>query len=129
IGITAAKRAKEKDLEKMEEYLKLQEKAIADKDIEAFNEGDLDFHQVIVTATGNEILIALYKGLTDLMLESRRKTNQLPGVPEEAFNEHIEIFHAIKKGSEEKVQQAIFHHLSKTRGNFEKIFKDAEERR
>ncbi|MBE0477732.1 FadR family transcriptional regulator, partial [Candidatus Aerophobetes bacterium] len=115
MGIAAAKRAKEQDLRKMEECLKLQEKAITNKDIEAFNQSDLDFHQAIVNATGNEILIALHKGLTDLMLESRRKTNQLPGVTEVSLNHHKDIFRAIKKGSEEKVQQAIFYHLDKTR--------------
>lgn len=122
IGVAAAKKAKELDLRKMEECLQLQEKALAKKDIEAFNRSDLDFHQTIVDTTKNEILVALYKALTDLMLESRRKTNLLPGAAKRSLKQHRDIFCAIKNGSEKKIQETILYHLDRTRRNFEKIF-------
>jgi len=126
IGIAAARKAKEKDLKKMRECLRTQREALLKNDIENFDKSDLNFHQAIVHATGNNILIALYNALTDLMLESRRRTNHLPGVARRAFKEHKDIFLAIKSGSKDKIEKAVVYHLNRTAENFKKIFKSTE---
>ncbi|MBC7190345.1 FadR family transcriptional regulator [Candidatus Aerophobetes bacterium] len=125
IGIAAARRGKEEHLRLMEKHLQKQKEAMEKNDIETFNRSDLEFHQVMVDATNNEILVAIYKALTDLMLESRRRTNQIPGILPKVVEEHEEIFNAIKKRSEKNIREAILKHMNNTQYRIENfLYKD-----
>ena len=123
IASLAANRATLQDLRTMEEALSRQKEAIQMQDLEGFNTSDLDFHYAVVKASQNDILVAVYNALSNLMLESRRKTNQLPGVAEGSLKDHQNVFLAIKSGNEKLAHRTMFIHIDKTEQNIKKIFK------
>lgn len=123
IASLAANRATPQEIRAMEKALHRQEKAIEMQDLELFNTGDLNFHNAVVKGSQNDILVAVYNALSNLMLESRRRTNQIPGVAEESLKDHQDIFLAIKSGNEKLAHRSMLTHIDKTEHNMKKIFK------
>jgi len=123
IASLAANRATPQDLRIMEKVLSRQKEAIQIQDLEVFNITDLDFHNAVVKASQNDILVAVYNALSNLMLESRRKTNQLPGVAGESLEDHQNVFLAIKSSNEKLAHHSMFIHIDKIGQNIKKIFK------
>lgn len=121
IASLSAARATSQDLKAMEKALYRQKEAIKAKDLELFNIADLDFHDPIVKGSQNDILVAVYNALSNLMLESRRRTNKIPGVAEESLKDHQNIFLAIKSGNEKLAFHSMVIHLDKTEQNMKKI--------
>ncbi len=124
IASLAASRATTQDIRNMEKTLRRQKEAIQIQDLELYNAGDLDFHYAVVKASQNEILAAVYDAFSDLMLESRRKTNEIPGVAEDSLKDHRNVFLAIKRGNGKSAQSSMFAHIAKTEQNIKKILKE-----
>ena len=122
IASLSATRATSQDLKAMEKALHQQKKAIKTKNSELFNVADLDFHNAVVKGSQNDILTAVYSALSNLMLESRRRTNKIPGVAEESLKDHQKIFLAIKSGNGKLAHHDMFTHIDKTEQNMKKIF-------
>lgn len=122
IASLSASRATSYNLRAMEKALHLQKKAIKTKNSEIFNVTDLDFHNAVVKGSQNDILTAVYSALSNLMLESRRRTNKIPGVAEESLKDHQKIFLAIKSGNGKLAHHDMFTHIDKTEQNMKKIF-------
>ncbi|WP_188456446.1 FadR/GntR family transcriptional regulator [Virgibacillus oceani] len=76
---------------------------------------DLDFHLALVNATHNKMLINLMGSVSDLMIETMRKTRRLILYSEERtaqlLNEHQRIFEAVKARQFDKAQKAMLDHL------------------
>lgn len=123
IASLATNRATPQDIRIMEKALSRQKEAIQKQDVEVFNIADLDFHYAVVKASQNDILVATYNALSNLMLESIRKTNQLPGAAKESLKHHQNIFLAIKSGNEKLAYRSIFIHIDKIEQDIKKIFK------
>lgn len=122
IASLSATRATSQDLKAMEEALHEQNKAIKMKNLEAFNVADLDFHNTVVKGSQNDILAAVYDAFSNLMLESRRRTNKIPGVAEKSLKDHQKIFLAIKSGNRKLAHRNMFTHIDKIEQNMKKIF-------
>jgi len=122
IASLSATRATLQDLKAMEKALHQQNKAIKMKNLEAFNVADLDFHNAVVKGSKNDILIVVYNALSNLMLESRRKTNEIPGVAEGSLKDHQKIFLAIKSGNGKLAHHNMFTHIEETGQNMKKVF-------
>ena len=107
----AARRRDNKDLEVLDETLTLMKDEIAHGGIGL--EGDRRFHVALSKAAHNEILIRFADLLEDLLLDARKATLELPGIPEESLEDHCKIIEAIKKGSEKEAVAQMKAHLRK----------------
>lgn len=87
------------------------------QELEVFNTTDLDFYYAVVKASQNNILVVVYNALSNLMLESRRKTTQIPGVAEENLKGHQSVFLAIKLSNEKLAHRSMFIHIDTTEQN------------
>jgi DNA-binding FadR family transcriptional regulator len=66
----AAKRRSDEDLEKLEKYIEKCRAAAEKKDLEAFIAADITFHQMIIKAAKNQVLLDLYEHMTDSIYTS-----------------------------------------------------------
>jgi len=58
---------------------------------------DIAFHEHIAAACSNEVMASVMKSISDLLLESRRKTTRIPGSAEKAAHFHMLIALAIEQ--------------------------------
>ena len=70
----------------------------------------------------NSILEAVYNAFSNLMLKSRQRTNQIPGVAESSLKDHQEIFLAVKSGNAKQAYRYMLIHMNKTERNMKMIF-------
>ncbi len=79
-------------------------------------EGDLDFHYLIVQLSGNRRLFDLLCGeLYHLLRLYRSQTSCAPARPEQAFKEHHRIVDAIEAGDQELAQLLMQRHIANAR--------------
>jgi GntR family transcriptional repressor for pyruvate dehydrogenase complex len=74
-------------------------------------EGDLEFHQAVVEASGNSVLPRLLSPVSDLLASSRQATGTIPAAVERALHEHEEIAAAIEAGSPRRARRAMKTHI------------------
>lgn len=77
-----------------------------------FLEVDLSFHQRIAAAARSPVLLRMLEAIEPLLLDSRRLTNRLPGVPEKSARYHVLIAHAIAGGNAEQARSLMHAHMS-----------------
>ena len=68
-------------------------------------------HTKIVEATGNPIYLSLYQSVSDLLLESRRRTARIPAVRRQAHEDHLAIVGALRQRDPEAAAGAMEDHL------------------
>ncbi len=114
----AARIRSDADLEQMDRCLAALS-AIDHRDEQDYARGDeWDFllHQTIMRATGNELLLRLYEGVTALMREFTRRYrgmlfNRIEGWAENVFQEHVRIVEAIRAQTPKEAGEAMRLHL------------------
>lgn len=79
---------------------------------EIFLNYDFEIHSAIIRATRNPILISLASSISQLSLESRRRTSRLPGVRAQAHADHEEIVNAIGMRDAHAARAAMIRHLT-----------------
>ncbi|WP_077602950.1 FadR/GntR family transcriptional regulator [Oceanobacillus sojae] len=102
----AAEHRSETDLAKLEAYIQLSRQAVEKKDYEQFIELDIHFHQAVVSASHNQLLIDLYEPLAEIIysfVQDLMAMNK-PFKYEEEL--HIELFTAIR--SQDKQAAATY---------------------
>jgi GntR family transcriptional repressor for pyruvate dehydrogenase complex len=81
---------------------------------EQFLKHDMNFHQTIAMASGNQILTALMNMVTQVLLETRSKTVKRAKDLKEAAEMHRKIYRAIREKNAEAAQAAMREHLLAT---------------
>lgn len=108
----AAMAAKNRTQEQSEELLSnaamMSKKAGKGQD---FLKEDLNFHRLIAEAAGNEVILNMLAEISDLLLDSRRKTMRIPGMDEKASSYHILIARAISQHDEQKARDLMRMHI------------------
>lgn len=84
-----------------------QEMAAADDDVEAGIEPDLRFHQLILAATGNELLRSLGAMIETALAASFKVSSSRPGVKLNALELHKAVLDAISTGDSEGASRAM----------------------
>lgn len=120
----AAEKASPRDLEKMKKALDQME-----QDLNTGTGGDkadLDFHFSITEATRNPLLIRVMNTVYDTMNQTLKITRKLwlsstSGTPRRLYEEHRDIYMAIKEGDSPKARKIMAEHLSKVVGELERI--------
>ena len=85
-------------------------------DVVGYQEADRAFHEAIVTATGNALLIGFYRTLRDRQLRIGAVANSaVKGRAATILAEHLAIMRAIEKGDADGVGEMVRAHVETTR--------------
>ncbi len=106
-GIVAAKVTNDL-LEKLEIITKQMEYHKDDKEFCA--EKDLEFHNALLEASGNQVFKIMLSSVAQLLMTSRMATLELTGV-DRALEGHKNIIIALKKGDSTLAKEAMLKHL------------------
>jgi GntR family transcriptional repressor for pyruvate dehydrogenase complex len=80
-------------------------------DVDAATQADVDFHDTIALATGNEVFIVILGSIRDALLDVRRR-NIGGGMADEIVEQHGEIMAAIERGDRAEAVSAMRAHLT-----------------
>jgi GntR family transcriptional repressor for pyruvate dehydrogenase complex len=80
-----------------------------------YSEIDFELHAKVVEATGNPIYLSLYESVSDLLLESRRRTARVPSVRAQDNDDHLAIVAALRAHDSDGAARAMQHHLERMR--------------
>lgn len=109
----AAERATEEDKAAIVQALDAYD-AAATTGVDAFRR-DVEFHRVIVAASGNTAYGAALDAVADRLTDVRRETDAVPGALPEAAAEHRAIAHYILEGNHEAARAAMTMHMNTAR--------------
>lgn len=84
-------------------------------DVDAFVGADLEFHDAIVRAADNRILIAAIRPLTTMLEATRGETSAIAEIREHALTEHRNVLDAIAAGEAVAARDAMAKHMQQTR--------------
>lgn len=110
----AAERRTEQDLTRLADHLAAMRAAHARADVGAFVEADIAFHDVILTASRNIFLSAMFEPLTRVLRERREQTSRFTEIQEHAIVEHERVLRALESGDPGQARSAMQSHMSQT---------------
>ncbi|MDF2963931.1 MAG: transcriptional regulator NanR [Paenibacillus sp.] len=87
---------------------------------------DIAFHEHIAEACSNEVMAKVMKGISDLLLESRRKTTRIPGSAEKASHFHMLIALAIEQRNGPLAKEMMRTHLEDVKQDSMKLKETAD---
>ena len=109
--------ATRQNLDDIEVVLAQAEQSVHDKD--SFSKWDGEFHLLIAQASGNPLLINVYRQINHVRLHAQwdamREKILTPDVVAEYNRQHRGIFNAPKRRNAQKAQALISEHLEKAR--------------
>lgn len=105
----AAARATQKQLREVEKELLAQEAHLEDR--RALERHDYLFHEAILRAAGNRMLIEVARCLAGPLRKSRETTAQTTPDVGRIVQQHRTIFNAIKRGEADLAEKAMLEHL------------------
>jgi GntR family transcriptional repressor for pyruvate dehydrogenase complex len=88
---------------------------------------DIAFHEYIAEACSNEVMAKVMKGISDLLLESRRQTSRIPGSAEKASHFHMLIALAIEQRNGALAKEMMKAHLADVKLDSTKLKEAAED--
>ena len=94
---------------------------------EAFLEADLKLHSLIVEAARNPMLSRFMASVAQLGRASRRRTTEIPGVPELTVQDHQAIVLALKARDPEAARVAMLQHLCHVKRGLEQLAQSARQ--
>lgn len=121
-GLAAARRT-DLQIADMRQILDAYAQASAENDVERATQLDLDFHNSIMSASGNPLLAALLDPLAEALLDSRRHTTEFPEVRKRAAGHHENIFAKIAANDPTAAKQAMRAHMDQTRDDILTLLK------
>jgi GntR family transcriptional repressor for pyruvate dehydrogenase complex len=113
----AAERADPADLGRLDDLLEEMQASLAGKGRD-FVDLDLEFHLAIAQCAKNQMLYELLTPIRGVLKEWISKSQELPGIKENAFQQHVKILAAVRRREPEKARHAMRTHLQ----TCEKVF-------
>jgi DNA-binding FadR family transcriptional regulator len=87
-------------------------------------ESDFEFHNAIIRATHNEILVSIYEAIEGLLKRShherRKKLFKIQGIRDELVSYHIEVYKSMAERDAEKACLCMRKHFEFTNRLLEK---------
>ncbi|KAA6436122.1 FadR family transcriptional regulator [Agrococcus sediminis] len=111
----AAERRTGAHLAELEDALARMEQYHEAGELDAFVAADLEFHDVVLHAADNRILVAALLPLTSMLTETRAETSQVPEIRQHAIDEHRKVLEAIRAGVPSAAREAMASHMVQTR--------------
>lgn len=90
-------------------------------EIDAYNLLDLKLHQSIINATGNKILMSLYRYLRDLLVKCFGKTGYVHGSIETSITDHHKMLEALQKHDAVQAKAVMESHIGLTLSKIEHL--------
>ena len=116
----AAQRITDEELAELEQGLSRTWKTV--DDAAAFLEADADLHKAITRSARNPIMSRVIDSIDKLLLLSRSRTIELPGVRHRTAEDHEAIVTALAQRDAERAREAMLQHLN----HVEQAFVDSE---
>ncbi|WP_413317554.1 FadR/GntR family transcriptional regulator [Agrococcus sp. 1P02AA] len=110
----AAERRTDEDLAVLEDALARMGEHHRSGDVDGFVAADLDFHDAIIRAAENRILVAAIRPLTTMLEETRGETSAVPAIREHAIAEHRAVLDAVRSGGATEARDAMARHMQQT---------------
>lgn len=107
----ACERITEEDLGRLKQACEAFEAAVRTKDIKKVAKADVELHDIIVQATGNQRLIQLINNLSEQMYRYRFEYIKDIGQHQRLIDEHRMIYESIVKKDKEAASQAAHVHI------------------
>ncbi len=85
---------------------------------------DLQFHEALARAAGNELLAKLSKSIGGALATDRRAVFAIPGRIEGSISEHKTVFEAIVERDPEKARQAMTKHIEGVKADISSVDMD-----
>jgi GntR family transcriptional repressor for pyruvate dehydrogenase complex len=110
IAALAAERAEPEDLERLESIMGEMTRSLESggRDYVDF---DVEFHLAISQCAKNQMLYELLSPIRGVLTEWISKSQELPGIQENAHRQHVKILAAIRSRNPEKARHAMKTHL------------------
>ncbi|WP_366180939.1 FadR/GntR family transcriptional regulator [Actinomyces timonensis] len=83
-------------------------------DVEAAARADLDFHDLLIHAAGNPLVVGTYAPLREELMRARLVTSAHPEVRSHAIEQHERILFALRAGSPDAAKAAMRAHMEQT---------------
>jgi DNA-binding FadR family transcriptional regulator len=110
----AAERITPRDLERLRTCL-AEMKATHDQGrLDEFVAADLAFHDVILEASGNVFLTAVFQPLHRVLAARRAETSRVPEIQEHAIAMHAQVLAALETGDPRAAREAMEEHMTQT---------------
>ncbi|UCF96200.1 MAG: FadR family transcriptional regulator [Spirochaetaceae bacterium] len=93
----------------------------AGQNVAAYNLLDVKFHKTIIGASGNKIIITLYKYLSNLLKKSVTETGYMEGSLEEGFQDHRLIIEALVGRNPQRAKELMEKHILSTREKLQSL--------
>jgi GntR family transcriptional repressor for pyruvate dehydrogenase complex len=110
LAAKAAERAEPADLDLLRDLLKQSEQSISGEG-RPFIELDLEFHLAIALCAKNNVLRHLLSDIRGILIEWIMKSQELPGLRENALVQHQKIFESIQEHKPDAARDAMQAHL------------------
>lgn len=108
----AAQRARQADLQKMRFAIERMRARIGFP--EGYIDADVEFHNHLARATGNQVFLLMIEPIGQLLRASRQVSASRPGSARRALREHEAILRAVSQGDARRARKAMHAHLVAT---------------
>ncbi|MEA5456153.1 FadR/GntR family transcriptional regulator [Sinomonas sp. JGH33] len=110
----AAPRITEADLARLRGFLADMRDAHDRGDVDEFVGADLAFHDVILEASGNVFLTAVFQPLHRMLAARRKETSRVPDIQEHALGMHAAVLAALESRDAKAASEAMDAHMTQT---------------
>jgi GntR family transcriptional repressor for pyruvate dehydrogenase complex len=110
LAALAAERSEPADLEALERILEQMKRSL-EGDGRDYAALDVDFHLAIATCSKNQLLHELLVPIRSVLQEFIAKSQELPGIKENAHEHHMKIIAALRQRNPEKARRTMRAHL------------------
>jgi DNA-binding FadR family transcriptional regulator len=101
-------------------------KVAPDSGLEKLAVLDIDFHNRVADASGNNVLAALIRELNEALKESRYAMFAMPDRPAKSQREHQKIVTAIRRGDGPAAHEAMRMHIARVRAQVQQLGDEGE---
>jgi len=115
VGASLANSATEQQLKQLKKLVLQMEQAVKVVDEATYYRLNIEFHECMVSYTGNKKLISMYRKLTQELSLFRRRNFSDHALLVTSVNEHRDILDAIGSRNAEKAAQALKQHVLMSR--------------
>jgi DNA-binding FadR family transcriptional regulator len=115
----AATRRSDEDLDNLEAVLTDMVAAAEAQDVEGFVRADLQFHQIILSASWNPFIAALFDPIGQLLHAARTQTSSSPEIRQHAIEHHHKVLSALRSGDPETARLAMIGHMIQTEEDYD----------
>ncbi len=123
IAAAAARSASFQEIERLALCAKRNDEA---KDLETNEKWDVLFHETLVIATGNSLIISLYSGISKMRLSEEWYLKKQEWITPETWvsfkEEHTAIVNAVRERNGTKAEEAMFNHLLSVRTHIQSTY-------